>query len=313
MDRETIGALVTFVTVARHRSFTRAAAELGVSRSAVSHTMRALESRTGVRLLTRTTRSVSPTEAGDSLLQTLEPRFDEIQAQLSAVAELREKAAGTVRITATDYAANQILWPRLAKVLKRYPDLKIEITVDYGLADIVAQRFDIGVRLGDQVAKDMIAVRIAPDMRMAIVGSPGYFQDRPVPKLPQDLTSHNCINLRLPTYGGVIAWELEKKSRQVQVRPEGQATFNGAYEMMNAALCGSGLAYVPEDLVQEHIAAGRLRRVLEDWSKTFPGHHVYYPSRRQSSRALAVVVDALRFRPADWQPEQRSGATGTQP
>jgi len=299
MERDTISALVTFVTVARHRSFTRAAAELGVSRSAVSHTMRALEARTGVRLLVRTTRSVSPTEAGESLLRTLEPRFDEIQAQLLAVAELREKPAGTVRITATDYAANRILWPRLAKLLNLYPDLKIEITVDYGLADIVAQRFDIGVRLGDQVAKDMIAVRIAPDMRMAIVGATTYFKDRPVPKAPQDLSSHNCINLRLPTYGGVIAWELQKGSRQVQVRPEGQATFNGAYEMMNAALCGSGLAYLPQDLAQEHIDAGRLRRVLEDWSKSFPGHHAYYPSRRQSSRAVGVVVEALRFRPAE--------------
>lgn len=304
MDRETISALVTFVTVARHRSFTRAAAELGVSRSAVSHAMRALETKTGVRLLTRTTRSVSPTEAGESLLQTLEPRFDEIQAQLSAVAELRDKPAGTIRITATDYAANTILWPRLAKVLKLYPELKIEITVDYGLADIVAQRFDMGVRLGDQVAKDMIAVRVAPDMRMAIVGSPAYFKGRAMPKVPQDLTSHNCINLRLPTYGGVIAWELQKGSREVQVRPEGQATFNGTYEMMNAALCGSGLAYVPEDLAQEHVKAGRLRRVLEDWSKSFPGHHVYYPSRRQSSRALNVVVEALRFR--DRGPSQRS-------
>lgn len=184
-------------------------------------------------------------------------------------------------------------------MLKRYPELKIEITVDYGLADIVAQRFDIGVRLGDQVAKDMIAVRIAPDMRMAIVGSPSYFRDRPAPKVPQDLTTHNCINLRLPTHGGVIGWELKKGSREVQLRPEGQATFNGAYEMMNAALSGSGLAYVPEDLAQEHVDAGRLRRVLEDWSKSFPGHHLYYPSRRQSSRALSVVVDALRLRTTD--------------
>ncbi len=299
MPRDTISDLVAFLAVARERSFTRAAAQLGVSPSALSHTIRALEARTGVRLLMRTTRSVAPTEAGERLLQTLAPRFAEIEAELAALRELREKPAGTIRITTTDYAADTILWPRLSKVLPLYPDLKIEIVVDYGMADIVEQRFDIGVRHGDQVAKDMIAVRIAPDTRFAIVGAPSYLREREAPATPQDLTAHNCINLRLPTRGGLLAWELERYGHALQVRVDGQAIFNGTYQMLNAALSGCGLAYLPEDLARPHVEAGRLQWVLEDWFPTEPGLHVYYASRRQSSRALSVVVDALRYRAED--------------
>lgn len=296
MPRENFNDLLAFIAVARERSFTRAAAQLGVSQSALSHTIRALETRLGLRLLTRTTRSVSPTEAGERLLQTIAPRFEEIEAELAAVTELRDKPAGTIRITATDYATKSILWPKLSRVLRKYPEIKVEIITDYGLADIVADRYDIGVRNGDQVAKDMIAVRIAPDMRMAVVGSPAYLEKHPRPKTPQDLTQHNCINLRLPTLGGFYAWELKKGNREVQVRVEGQLAFNGTYQMLDAALSGYGLAYVPADVAQAHVAAGRLMAVLEDWCPTFPGLHAYYANRRESSRAMTVVVDALRYR-----------------
>lgn len=296
MPRDNFADLLAFIAVARERSFTRAAAQLGVSQSALSYTIRALETRLGVRLLTRTTRSVAPTEAGERLLQNLAPRFDEIEAELSAVAELRDTPAGTVRINATDYVIRTLLWPRLAPMLRDYPDLKVEFVTDYGLSDIVAQRFDIGVRLGDQVAKDMIAVRIAPDLRMAIVGAPAYFERRARPATPQDLTGHDCINLRLPTHDALYAWELARGDQSLQVRVDGQVTFNGTYEMLDAALAGYGLAYVPSDLVEPHVAAGRLECVLDDWCPTFPGHHLYYPSRRQSSRALALIVDALRYR-----------------
>ena len=299
MPRDTISDLVAFLAVARERSFTRAAAQLGVSPSALSHTIRALEARTGVRLLMRTTRSVATTEAGERLLQTLAPRFAEIEAELAALRELREKPAGTIRITTTDYAADTILWPRLSKVLPLYPDLKVEIVVDYGMADIVEQRFDIGVRHGDQVAKDMIAVRIAPDTRFAIVGAPSYLREREAPATPQDLTAHNCINLRLPTRGGLFAWELERYGHALQVRVDGQAIFNGTYQMLNAALSGCGLAYLPEDLARPHVEAGRLQWVLEELVPDRARPHVYYASRRQSSRALTVVVDALRYRAED--------------
>ncbi|CAN0624997.1 putative transcriptional regulator [Burkholderia multivorans] len=297
MPRDNYADLLAFIAVARERSFTRAAAQLGVSQSALSYTIRALESRLGVRLLTRTTRSVSPTEAGDRLLQNLAPRFDEIDAELSAVAELRDKPAGTIRITATDYAIRALLWPRLAPVLRQYPDIKVEFVSDYVLRDIVAERYDIGVRLGDQVAKDMIAVRIAPDMRMTIVGAPAYLAQRAAPQTPQDLVRHDCINLRLPTHGAIYAWELKKGDQALQVRVEGQVTFSGAYELVEAAVAGYGLAFVPADLAEPHIAAGRLVPVLDDWCPTFPGQHLYYPSRRQSSRALALIIDALRYRP----------------
>ncbi|WP_455287616.1 LysR substrate-binding domain-containing protein [Cupriavidus necator] len=295
MKRENFNDLLAFVTVAREGSFTRAAAQMGVSQSALSHTIRALEARLGVRLLTRTTRSVSPTEAGERLYQTVAPRFEEIESELAAVAEFRDKPAGTIRITTAEHAANSILWPKLREVLPRYPDIQVEITVDYGLSDIVAQRYDVGVRLGDQVAKDMIAVRIGPDMRMAVVAAPSYFADR-APRTPQDLAAHSCINLRLPTYGGLLPWDFQKEGHQLNARVEGQWIFNSSTPILRAALAGCGLAFVPDDMAREHLAAGRLVRVLDDWCPTFAGYHLYYPSRRQSSAAMAVVVDALRYR-----------------
>jgi DNA-binding transcriptional LysR family regulator len=296
MPRPSYNDLLAFLAVGRERSFTKAAAQLGVSQSALSHTIRGLEARLGLRLLTRTTRSVSPTEAGERLLATVGHRFEEIEAELEALSELREKPAGTIRITATDYAADAILWPKLARFLPAYPDIKVEIIIDYGLIDIVVQRYDAGVRLGEQVAKDMIAVRIGPDMRMAVVGAPAYFAKRSLPEKPQDLTDHNCINLRLPTHGGLYAWEFEKGGRELKVRVEGQLVFSGAAQMLTAALAGFGLAYVPEDLAQAHVAKGRLQRVLEDWCPPFSGCHLYYPSRRQTSPAFALLVDALRYR-----------------
>ena len=296
MQHENFNDLLAFLAVARERSFTRAAAKLGVSQSALSHTISGLEARLGLRLLTRTTRSVSPTEAGERLLRTVGHRFEEIEAELEALSELRDKPAGTIRITSIDYAADTILLPKIAKLLPEYPDIKVEIIVDYGLTDIVAERYDAGVRSGEQVAKDMIAVRIGPDMRMAVVGAPSYFAKRSLPKKPQDLTDHNCINLRLPTYGGLYAWEFEKSGRELKVRVEGQLIFNGTAQMLNAALAGFGLAYVPEDVAQPHLAQGRLKRVLDDWCPPFPGYHLYYPSRRHSSPAFALLVDALRYR-----------------
>jgi DNA-binding transcriptional LysR family regulator len=265
MPRENLNDLVAFLAVARERSFTRAAAKLGVSQSALSHTIRGLEERLRLRLLTRTTRSVAPTEAGERLLQTVGPRFEEIEAELAALSELREKPAGTIRITATEDAADTILWPKLAKVLPKYPDIKVEIIIEQGLTDIVAERYHAGVRLGEQVAKDMIAMRVGPDMRMAVVGAPSYFAKRSPPRNPQELVSHNCINLRVPTRGGLYAWEFEKGKRQLKVHVEGQLVFNATAQMISAALAGFGLAYVPEDLAQPHLVKGRLKRVLEDW------------------------------------------------
>ena len=294
MQRGHLDDLLAFLAVAREQSFTRAAAKLGVSQSALSHTMRELEARLGVRLLTRTTRRVAPTEAGERLVQSLGPRFEEIEAELAALSELRDKPAGTVRITATEYAADAVLLPKLSKLLREYPDIKIEVTVDYGLTDIVTQRYDAGVRSGEQVGKDMIAVRIGPDMRMAVVGAPAYFKKRLEPKRPQELIGHNCINLRLPTHGGLYSWEFEKAGRELKVRVDGQLTFNTTAQMLSAALSGFGLTYVPEGLVRPHIAKGRLKRVLEDWCPPFSGYHLWYPSRRQSSAAFALVVEALR-------------------
>jgi DNA-binding transcriptional LysR family regulator len=296
MPRENLNDLLAFLAVARERSFTRAAAQLGVSQSALSHTIRGLEERMGLRLLTRTTRSVAPTEAGERLILSIGPRFEEIDAELAALSALRDKPAGTVRITAGEHSASTILWPAVAKLLPDYPDIRVEIIVDYGLTDIVAERYDAGGRLGEQVAKDMIAVRIGPDMSMAVVGSPAYFQRRPAPQTPQDLTGHNCITIRLPTYGGLYAWEFERDGRELKVRVEGQLVFNTIALRLNAALDGLGLAYMPEDQVREHVAAGRLIRVLADWCAPFPGYHLYYTSRRQCSPALSLLIDALRHR-----------------
>jgi DNA-binding transcriptional LysR family regulator len=296
MQRENFNDILAFLAVARERSFTRAAAKLGVSQSALSHTISGLEARLGLRLLTRTTRSVSPTQAGERLLRTAAPRFEEIEGELKALSELRDNPAGTIRITATDYPADTILLPKLAEFLPQYPDIKVEIIIDYALTDIVAQSYDAGVRWGEQVAKDMIAVRIGPDMRIAVVGAPSYFAKRSPPKTPQGLTDHICINLHLPTYGGLYAWEFEKGGRELRVRVEGQLVLNGTTQVLNAALAGFGLAYVPEDLAQPHVAAGRLKRVLEDWCEPFTGYHLYYPSRRHSSPAFALLVDALRYR-----------------
>ena len=296
MPRQSINDLVAFLAVAREQSFTKAAAKLGVSQSALSHTIRGLEVRLGLRLLTRTTRSVSPTEAGERLMLSIGPRFDEIETELAALSELRERPAGTIRINAGEHPADTILWPALQKLLPDYPDVHVEVVVDYGLTDIVAERFDAGVRLGEQVAKDMIAVRIGPDMRMAVIGAPAYFESRPKPRTPHDLTDHNCINLRLPTYGSVYPWEFEKDGREIKVRVEGQLVFNNIALRLNAVLAGMGLAFMPEDLVRSYLADGRLIRILEDWCPPFPGYHLYYPSRRQSSPAFALIVNALRYR-----------------
>jgi DNA-binding transcriptional LysR family regulator len=296
MDRKNVNNLLAFLAVAKERSFTKAAAKLGVSQSALSHTIRGLEEELGLRLLTRTTRSVAPTEAGERLLHAVGPRFDEIDSELTALSELREKPSGNIRITTGEHAAETILWPTLAKLLPEYPDIHVELVVDYGLTNIVAERYDAGVRIGEQVAKDMIAVRIGPDMRMAVVGSPSYFAERKRPQTPQDLTAHDCINLRLPTYGGLYAWEFEKNGRELKVRAEGQLVFNNLALRLNAALAGLGLAYLPEDQVQRHLADGGLVRVLADWCPPFSGYHLYYPSRRQTTPAFALVVNALRYK-----------------
>ena len=296
MVRRNLNDVLAFLAVAKERSFTKAAAKLGVSQSALSHTVRGLESRLGIRLLTRTTRSVSPTEAGERLLGSVGPWFEEIEAELDALSELREKPAGTIRITAGEHAVHSVLWPKLKQFLREYPDIKVEITVDNTLTDIVAQRYDAGVRFGEQVAKDMIAVRIGPDVRFAVVGLKSYFAKRSPPKRPQDLIGHTCINLRLPTHGGLYAWDFEKGGRELKVRVEGQLVFNNAFQLIDAALAGFGLAYVPEDLAQPYLAKGRLERVLEDWCPQYPGYHLYYPSRRQTSPAFALLVEALRHR-----------------
>ena len=296
MARENLNDLAAFLAVARERSFTKAAAKIGVSQSALSHTVRGLETRLGIRLLNRSTRSVSPTQAGERLLQSVGPKFDEIDGELAALSELREKPAGTVRITTAEHAAQTILWPKLANFLPEYPDIKVEIITDYGLTDIVAERYDAGVRLGEQVAKDMIAVRIGPDMRIAVVGAPSYLVGRSTPKTPQDLVAHTCINLRLPTYGAFLAWEFEKGGRELKVHVDGQVVFNAGSQILNACRLGFGLAYLPEDMVAADLIDGCLVQVLADWCAPFQGYHLYYPSRRQSSPAFNLVVDALRFR-----------------
>ncbi|NUU38479.1 LysR family transcriptional regulator [Pseudomonas sp. C2B4] len=295
MSAESYDQLAIFAAVAQERSFTRAAARLGMSQPALSRAMRQLEERLGVRLLSRTTRSVSATEAGEHLLRVIAPRFEEIDTELALLSEFRDKPAGKLRITAGEHSAITILQPVLDKLLPDNPDLSIEIIVDYGLTDIVAEGFDAGVRLGEQVAKDMIAMRIGPDMRMAVVGSPAYFSRYSKPDVPGDLMQHNCITLRMPTYGGLFLWEFEKNGQELNVRVEGQLVFNNIAMRLEAALKGLGLAYMPEDLVQEHVAQGRLIRVLEDWCEPFSGYHLYYPSRRQSSPAFTLLREALRY------------------
>ena len=296
MARETMSDLVAFLAVARERSFTKAAGKLAVSPSALSHAIRGLEERIGVRLLTRTTRSVAPTAAGDRLLRTIGPHFDEIRSEIDALSELRDKPAGMVRIVAGDHPAETLLWPALEKLLPGYPDIHVEICADNGLTDIVEERFDAGVRLGESVAKDMIAVPIGPEIRFLAVASPSYFQGREKPKTPHDLAEHQCINQRLPTLGGFYAWEFEKNGRELKVRVEGQIALNRIALVREAALAGFGIGFMPADYVGRHVAKGRLVAVLEDWTPPFPGYHLYYPSRRQQSPAFALLVEALRYR-----------------
>jgi|SRR5271165_4675788 len=295
MQREQLADLAAFVAVAQERSFTRAASKLGITQSSLSHTIRRLESRLGIRLLARTTRSVAPTDAGERLLRTLTPAFEEINAELVSLSALRDKPSGSIRITTAGHAAETILMPALERLLPEYPDINVEVTVDYGLTDLVAQRYDAGVRLGEQVAKDMVAVRIGPDVRMAAVATPSYFAIRRPPRTPQELADHNCINLRLPTSGALYAWEFEKAGRALKVRVDGQLAFNDLAMRLEAVRGGFGIAFVPEDMVQKDIDAGRLIRVLADWCAPFSGYHLYYPSRRQLPPALALVVNALRY------------------
>ncbi|GAA0318893.1 LysR family transcriptional regulator [Sphingomonas oligophenolica] len=296
MKRDEVGDLLAFLAVARAGSFTRAAAQLGTSQSALSHTVRRLEARLGLRLLSRTTRSVAVTDAGARLMERIEPAFAEIKLGLSAVGELRDKPAGVVRMTTSEHAAQSVVWPALVPLLRDYPDIHVELAIDPGFIDIVAERFDAGVRLGESIARDMIAVRIGPDLRMAVVGAPFYFKGRPIPQTPQDLAQHRCINLRMATAGGLYAWELERDARELRVRVDGQLVFNNSQMVVRAALEGFGLACVLEDYVVQDLAEGRLTRVLTDWCPPFAGYHLYYPSRRQPSAAFSLVVDALRYR-----------------
>ena len=296
MARDNINDILVFLAVARERSFTRAAAQLGMTQSALSHIIRGLEERLGVRLLTRTTRSVSPTEAGERLLQNVGPRLEEIEAEITAVSDLGDKPAGTIRITAIDHVIESLLWPRLAPLLPQYPDLHVELSSDYRLVDIAAERFDIGVRYGDQVDKDMIAVRLTVDMPMSIVASPAYLAHRPVPGAPQDLMKHNCIALRLASSGGLYAWELEHEGQSLELRVRGQVVCNTAPHILQVALDGCGIAFLPEEMTAPYVQDGRLVSVMQDWCPRFPGLFAYYPSRRQSSRALGLVIDAIRYK-----------------
>lgn len=296
MPRENVNDLLAFLAVARERSFTRAAAKMGVSQSALSHTIRQLEARLGIRLLTRTTRAVSPTEAGERLLGSIGPHFDEIEVQVEALSALRDKPAGTIRITAADYAIKHLLWPKLRKFLPHYPDIKVELVLDNGLTNIVTEQYDAGVRMGEHLAKDMISARIGPDFCLAVVGAPSYFASHPEPIHPKDLVGHTCINFRLPTQGGLYAWEFEENGREIKVRVDGQLTFNNTFDILDAALDGFGLGYIPEEIIVPYVADGRLVRVLQTFSPYWEGYHLYYPSRRQSSPAFVALVEALRHR-----------------
>jgi DNA-binding transcriptional LysR family regulator len=296
LARENLNDLSAFVAVAQAHSFTKAAARLGISPSALSHAMRGLEERLGVRLLARTTRSVAPTEAGERLLTVVLPHLQGIESGLTALNLLRDIPAGTIRLTASEHPAYTVIYPVLARLAADYPQIKIEVNVDNMLADLVAGRFDAGIRLGEHVERDMVAVRIAPDMRMAVVGTPAYFERHPRPETPQDLTQHECIGIRLPTHGGLLPWEFDRDGRSVTVRVEGQLIFNTMSLGLRAVLDGLGLGYCLDDMAAEAIADGRLIRVLEDWCEPFPGYHIYYPSRRLLSPALRLLIDALRFR-----------------
>jgi DNA-binding transcriptional LysR family regulator len=295
MAREQFNDLLWFLAVAEERSFTRAAAKLGIAQSTLSHTIKRLEAQMGIRLLTRTTRSVAPTEAGERLRQSLAPRVAEIEAEIAALMAYREKPAGRVRITLSDHALNSVVWPKLRPLLRDYPDIRLELSVDNGFRNIVDEGFDAGVRLGESVERDMIAVRIGPDWRQMAVASPGYLAAHPVPQHPTDLVGHACINMRQPTAGGLYAWEFEKDGKELRVRVDGQLTFNNSYAMVDAAVNGYGIAYLPEDIAQPHIESGDLVLLLDEWSPEFAGYYIYYPSRRQNLPAFRVVVDALRY------------------
>lgn len=297
MTRQNVNDLLAFIAVAREGSFTRAAARFGISQSALSHTIRQLEARLGIRLLTRTTRAVAPTEAGERLLKRIGPHFDQIEVEIDALNELRDKPAGTIRIVAADFAISSVLWPKVKEFLPKFPDIKVELLLDNGLSDIVTERYDAGVRMGDQLAKDMISARIGPDFRFAVVGAPSYFTGRTVPEKPQDLMQHACINYRFPSSGALWVWEFEdQEGSEIKVSVDGPLVFNNIFHILDAAVAGHGLGYVPEEIALPHIEAGRLQRVLQDWSPYWDGYHLYYPSRRQSSPAFAALVDALRHR-----------------
>ena len=295
MPRRNFNDLLAFVTVAREGSFTKAAGALGVTQSALSQAIRGLEEGLQIRLLTRTTRSVAPTSAGERLMKAIGHRFDEIESELAALTELRDKPAGMVRITCGDHVMHTVLLPKLMPLLREYPDIQLEFDMNYGFRDIVADRFDAGVRMGNTIDNDMIAVPIGPLLQMAVVGSPEYFQRHPVPRTPGDLTAHQCINQRMPTSGGLYVWDFEKRGRKVNVRVDGPLIFNTAPPQVDAALAGLGLSLLPEDELMHHIQAGRLVRVLQDWCPKFAGYHLYYPSKRQPSPAFQLVVKALRF------------------
>jgi DNA-binding transcriptional LysR family regulator len=295
MGADNLNDLAAFMAVAQERNFTRAAKRLGVSQSALSQTVRSLEAQLGLRLLTRTTRSVVPTDAGERLLMSVGPRLEEIQRELMVLSGLRDKPSGVIRLTSTEYAAEAVLWPAIAKLVDEYPDIKVEVLIDYGLTDIVRDRFDAGVRPGETIAKDMIAVRIGPPMRMAVAGSRDYFAKRESPRTPQELTGHSCINLRLSSHGGLYAWEFEKRGRKMNVRVDGQLVFNSSNLILHAAIHGRGLAYLTEGQMEPYLSDGRLIRVLDDWCEPFSGYHLYYPSRRQPTPAFSLLVDALRY------------------
>lgn len=294
MKREDLNDMLWFLVVAEERSFTKAAAKLGTSQSTISHTIKKLEARMGLRLLTRTTRSVSPTEAGERLIRSLAPRIEELESEIDELMEIRDKPSGTVRITLSDHALESVVWPKLRPLLSQYPDIKVELNSDNGFRNIVEERFDAGVRLGESLDKDMIAVRIGPDWRLVAVASPEYLAMHPAPETPQDLVGHDCINHRQARSGGLYTWEFEKGGRELRVRVDGQLIFNTSYAMIDAAASGYGIAYVPESLVTGDIAAGRLVQLLDDWSPFFPGYYIYYPSRRQNSPAFRIIIEALR-------------------